>query len=130
MAAVGDLMLGNRAEPFLKKFGPGYPFTDVMPFLGQADVVIGNLESAISTRGKAVENKKFTLRAGPLAAKALTEAGIRVVTLANNHSMDFGPLALMDTLAVLEENGILYAGAGMDLDDARSPALLKIKGNT
>ncbi len=130
LAAVGDLMLGNRAEPFLKQFGPDYPFADVLPFLGQADVVIGNLESAISTRGKAVDNKKFTLRASPLAATALSKGHIRVVSLANNHSMDFGPLALEDTLASLSENGILYTGAGMNLDDARSPALLKIKGKT
>jgi len=130
IAAVGDLMLGNRTEPFLRKFGPAYPFAEVMPFLGKADVVVGNLESPISARGKAVENKKFTLRAGPIAAEALKQANIRVVTLANNHMMDFGPLALQDTLAVLNENGILAAGAGMDLDDARSPALLKIKGKT
>jgi poly-gamma-glutamate capsule biosynthesis protein CapA/YwtB (metallophosphatase superfamily) len=44
--------------------------------------------------------------------------------------MDFGPLALRDTLASLEENGVLYTGAGMDLDDARTPALVKIKGRT
>jgi poly-gamma-glutamate synthesis protein (capsule biosynthesis protein) len=44
--------------------------------------------------------------------------------------MDFGPLALQDTLATLAENSILYTGAGMDLDDARSPAILKIKGKT
>jgi poly-gamma-glutamate capsule biosynthesis protein CapA/YwtB (metallophosphatase superfamily) len=130
LAAVGDIMLGNRTEPFLQQFGPDYPFKEVLPILGQADIVVGNLESAISTRGKAVENKKFTLRAGPLAAKTLNEGHIRVVTMANNHSMDFGPLALKDTLAILDENGILYTGAGMDLDDARSPALLKIKGKT
>jgi poly-gamma-glutamate capsule biosynthesis protein CapA/YwtB (metallophosphatase superfamily) len=130
IAAVGDLMLGGRAEPFLKEFGPDYPFTDVMPFLSRADVVVGNLESSISSRGTAVENKKFTLRAGPIAALALKKAGIRVVTLANNHSMDYGPLALKDTLGVLDQHDILYTGAGMDLDDARSPAVLKIKGKT
>jgi len=130
IAAVGDLMLGNRTSPFLKEFGPDYPFVDVRPVLEKADIVVGNLESPISTRGKAVENKKFTLRAGPLAAKALKQGGFRVVTLANNHMMDFGPLALQDTLATLDENGILYTGAGMDLDDARSPAILKIKGKT
>jgi poly-gamma-glutamate synthesis protein (capsule biosynthesis protein) len=101
-----------------------------MPVFTKADVVIGNLECPISVRGKAVENKKFTLRAGSIAAKALKTAGFRVVTLANNHAMDFGPQALKDTLASLDENGILYTGAGMDLDDARSPALLKIKGKT
>ena len=130
VAAVGDIMLGGRAEPFLLEFGPGYPFTEVSPFLGRADIAAGNLESAISIRGKAVENKKFTLRAGQIAAGALRSAGIRVVTLANNHSMDFGPLALRDTLSSLEENGVLYTGAGMDLDDARTPALVKIKGRT
>ena len=130
VAAVGDLMLGNRTEPFLKEFGPAYPFNDVMPFFNKADVVVGNLESPISLRGTAVENKKFTLRAGPVAAQALKSAGFRVVTLANNHTMDFGPLALQDTLAALDENGILYTGAGMDLVDARAPALLRIKGRT
>ncbi|MCK9418274.1 MAG: CapA family protein [Nitrospirae bacterium] len=130
IAAVGDLMLGGRAEPMLNDFGPDYPFAEVMPFLSNADVAVGNLESAISTRGIAVENKKFTLRAGPIAAQALKKAGIRVVTLANNHSMDFGPLALRDTLTVLDENDILHTGAGMDLDDARSPAFLKVKGRT
>jgi poly-gamma-glutamate capsule biosynthesis protein CapA/YwtB (metallophosphatase superfamily) len=130
IAAVGDLMLGGRTGPFLEQFGPDYPFLGVMPVLRQADVVAGNLESSISTRGAAVENKKFTLRAAPIAAQALKSAGIRVVSLANNHSMDFGPLALEDTLAALDENNILYTGAGMDLDDARSPAIVKIKGKT
>jgi poly-gamma-glutamate capsule biosynthesis protein CapA/YwtB (metallophosphatase superfamily) len=130
IAAVGDLMLGGRTEPFLKEFGPDYPFADVMPILSRADVVVGNLESSISTRGIAVENKKFTLRAGPIAAQALKKAGIRVVTLANNHSMDFGPLALKDTLTVLAEHDILYTGAGMDLDEARSPAYLKVRERT
>ncbi len=130
IAAVGDLMLGGRTGPFLEQYGPDYPFQDVMPVLKQADLVAGNLESPISTRGTAVENKKFTLRAGPAAALALKSAGIRVVSLANNHAMDFGPLALQDTLAALDENAILYTGAGMDLEDARAPAIMKIKGKT
>jgi len=130
IAAVGDLMLGNRAEPFIKQFGPDYPFRDVMDTLHTADIIAGNLESPISSRGIAVENKQFTLRAGIVAAQALKSAGIRVVTLANNHMLDFGPLALQDTLATLEENGILTTGAGMDLEDARAPAWVKVKGKT
>jgi poly-gamma-glutamate capsule biosynthesis protein CapA/YwtB (metallophosphatase superfamily) len=130
IAAVGDVMLGGRTEPFLKSFGPGYPFLEVMPILGKADLVVGNLESPVSTRGTAVENKKFTLRAGPIAIAALKQAGFRVVTLANNHMMDFGPLALEDTLAKLGENGILSTGAGMNLDDARTPAIVNIRGKT
>ncbi len=130
IAAVGDLMLGGRTGPFLIKFGPDYPFADVMPFLASADVVVGNLESPISTRGMAVKNKKFTLRAPLIAAQALKKAGIRVVTLANNHALDFGPLALQDTLEILDTNNILHTGAGMDLNEARSPAIVKVKKKT
>jgi poly-gamma-glutamate capsule biosynthesis protein CapA/YwtB (metallophosphatase superfamily) len=130
LAAVGDLMLGGRAEPFVAEFGPDYPFRDVLPVLQGSDLIIGNLESPISVRGKAVENKKFTLRTGPASVGALKSAGIRVVTLANNHAMDFGPLALQDTLSVLTENGILFTGAGMNLEDARAPAIVKVKGKT
>lgn len=130
IGAVGDLYLGGRTEPFLDKNGPDYPFRKVRPVLRLADIIVGNLESPISVRGSAVENKKFTLRAGPIAARALKSAGIRVVTLANNHAMDFGPLALQDTLTALSENGILYTGAGMDLADARAPAIVKVKNRT
>lgn len=126
IAAVGDIMLGHRAEPYLTREGPGYPFVNVLPVLRQAHLVIGNLESPISLRGTAVENKKFTLRVAPVAVAALKAAGVRVVSLANNHTMDFGPLALQDTLKVLGENDILYSGAGMNLDDARAPAFLKV----
>ena len=130
IAAVGDIMLGHRAEPYLSREGPGYPFVNVLPILQQAHLVIGNLESPISSRGTAVADKKFTLRVAPVAVAALKAAGIRVVTLANNHTMDFGPLALQDTLKILGEHNILYAGAGMNLEDARAPAFLKVGNRT
>jgi poly-gamma-glutamate capsule biosynthesis protein CapA/YwtB (metallophosphatase superfamily) len=130
IAAVGDIMLGHRAEPYLTREGPDYFFRNVLPVLQKASVVVGNLECPLSERGTAVENKKFTLRAGPGAVRSLQAAGIRVVSLANNHMMDFGPLALKDTLAALGENNILAVGAGMDLDDARAPALLRTGGMT
>ncbi len=130
IAAVGDIMLGHRAEPYLEKYGPGYPFVNILPVLREADLVVGNQECPISTRGEAVPDKKFTLRVGPLGAEALKAAGIQVVTLANNHILDFGPLALQDTLAALAEKDILAAGAGMDLADARAPAMIKLRGRT
>jgi len=130
IAAVGDVMLGHRAEPFLEREGPDYPYASVLPVLQQAQIVVGNLEFPISVRGTAAENKKFTLRAGPVAVESLKAAGIRVVTLANNHILDFGPQALQDTLKALAENGILFTGAGMNLEDARAPALLRAGDRT
>jgi len=130
IAAVGDIMLGGRAEPYLRDLGPAYPFQQVLPVLREAQVVVGNLECPLSVRGEAVKDKKFTLRAAPTAVNALTNGGIRVVSLANNHAMDFGPLALQDTLGVLSDAGVLYSGAGMNLEDARTPALLRTAGMT
>jgi poly-gamma-glutamate capsule biosynthesis protein CapA/YwtB (metallophosphatase superfamily) len=130
IAAVGDIMLGHRAGPWVRRKGPAYPFARVLPVLREAQIVVGNLEAPISTRGTAAESKKFTLRAGPEAADALVAAGIGVVALANNHILDFGPPALQDTLAALEEHGILWSGAGMDLAAARAPAMLKVGERT
>lgn len=130
IAAVGDIMLGHRAEPYLEREGPAYFFRNVLPVLQQGQVVIGNLESPVSNRGSAVPDKKFTLRVGRKAVDALHAAGIRVVTLANNHILDFGPPALQDTLTALAEGGILHSGAGMDLEDARQPAMLRTRGRT
>lgn len=130
LAAVGDVMLGHRAEPFLEREGVAYPYAHVLSVLQEAQVVMGNLEFPVSTRGVAAENKKFTLRAGPAAADSLKAAGIRVVTLANNHILDFGPLALQDTLKALADREILFAGAGMNLEDARAPAILRSGGRT
>jgi poly-gamma-glutamate capsule biosynthesis protein CapA/YwtB (metallophosphatase superfamily) len=130
IAAVGDIMLGGRAEPFLKEFGPAYPFGNIMSVLSRADLVAGNLESAISLQGVPVPDKTFTLRVGPIATQTLLSGNIKVVSLANNHSMDFGPLALRDTLQYLDDAGILYTGAGLDIAQARVPAIVKIKGRT
>lgn len=130
IAAVGDIMPGHRAEPWIIREGPLYPFAYVLPVLRGADLVVGNLECPLSDRGTAVAGKTFTLRAVPATADMLSAAGIRVVTLANNHMMDFGPSALKDTLSVLSERGILYTGAGMDIDDARTPAILTIGDKT
>jgi poly-gamma-glutamate capsule biosynthesis protein CapA/YwtB (metallophosphatase superfamily) len=130
IAAVGDIMLGHRAEPVLEREGAAYPYASVLPVLQQAQIVVGNLEFPVSTRGTAAENKQFTLRAGPIAVESLKAAGVRVVTLANNHILDFGPPALQDTLQILAENGILATGAGMNLEDARAPAVLRIGDRT
>ena len=61
-------------------------------------------------------------------APALIAGGFDFVSLANNHIMDFGPEALEDTIAVLQEHGVAYAGAGRNLEEARRPALMERKG--
>jgi poly-gamma-glutamate synthesis protein (capsule biosynthesis protein) len=87
-----------------------------------------NLECCISERGVPTPGRVFHFRAPPRAVEALTHLGVHCVTLANNHALDFGPDALLDTLAHLDAPGIRYVGAGADVEHARAPVVLDAEG--
>jgi poly-gamma-glutamate synthesis protein (capsule biosynthesis protein) len=96
--------------------------------LKRGDINLANLESPIARSGSEYTDKKFRFRAEPAVATALRRAGFSVVTLANNHSMDFGGAALAETLQHLADAGIASVGAGDNLDAARKPAIVAAKG--
>ena len=128
ITAVGDIMLAGRWAPFLKKNGYNSPFTAVRKEFATSDINLANLESPIATGGQEYSAKKFRFRAEPQVAKAIRTAGFNLVTLANNHSMDFGAEALTETMRHLKDNGIAWVGAGENLSEARKMALYTIKG--
>ena len=66
----------------------------------------------------------FNFRAPAAAVETLIHLGVGCVTLANNHALDYGIDALLDTCEHLREAGIVYAGAGEDVDQARAPAVV------
>jgi len=101
------------------------PFTNVQPRLSSADVAIVNLEMAITERGEPYD-KEFVFRAPRSAALTLAAAGVDVVSLANNHVLDFGPEGLEDTISVLDEVGILRPGAGSNNAEAYAPRVLTL----
>jgi len=125
---VGDVMLGHRVAPFISKYGISYPFATVREILQGADITFCNLEAPFGTKGQPVRDKEYTFRVDPVAVGSLTYGGIDVVSLANNHSLDYGPEALMETLSLLDKAQIAYAGAGPDLSAARRPALFSARG--
>lgn len=126
LAAVGDIMLGGSAAPALRREGYDYPFVLVQPILRQADVVFGNLEGPLTDAGQAEPDKRYVFRSPPAkVAPALAAAGFTVVSLANNHTMDYGVEGLKQTMAALDEAGIQHTGAGMNLQEARRPAFVK-----
>jgi poly-gamma-glutamate synthesis protein (capsule biosynthesis protein) len=88
-----------------------------------ADACVLNLESCISDRGTRFRepHKPFFFRSPPLAAGRLADLGVTAVTLANNHALDYGPIALLDTLRHLADAGIAAVGAGVDRRAARAP---------
>jgi len=128
ITAVGDIMLAGKWAPFLKQKGYGHPFDGVRKELSSSDINLANLESPIAVGGQEYTEKRFRFLAEPVVAKSLHEAGFNLVTLANNHSMDFGGEALAETMRHLAANGIDWVGAGKDLFEAREIRLFTIKG--
>lgn len=128
LIAVGDVMIGGHVKEFTDQFGFGYPFEDTKEILQNADLTFCNLEGPISKNGKKEEGKEFTFKTDPKAAGGIAKAGFDVVSLANNHIMDFGADALFETIEHLEKNNIHGIGAGKDLSASRKPALFEING--
>ncbi len=124
---LGDIHLDIYAEDFIKKKGINYPFNKMKKYFSKYNYVVGNLEFPISNRGKAVKDKKYTFRVAPQYAKSVKEAGIKVVSLANNHVLDYGPKSFIDTIKYLKKWKILYTGAGKNLTEARKPAIVYYK---
>jgi poly-gamma-glutamate synthesis protein (capsule biosynthesis protein) len=91
-----------------------------------ADLVVLNLECCVSERGQPWPrpDKPFFFRAPPMALDFLAHLGVDCVTLANNHALDFGEQALLDTFEFLSSAGIGWVGAGPDLERARRPVVL------
>jgi poly-gamma-glutamate capsule biosynthesis protein CapA/YwtB (metallophosphatase superfamily) len=124
-------MLGRGvAEALEARPGATLFSDDVLAATRAADAFILNLECCISTRGSRWPDphKPFFFRAPPSAVDVLELLGVDCVTLANNHALDFGYDALLDTFELLEAAGIQWAGAGTDLGSARSPARVALPG--
>lgn len=127
LMAVGDVMLGRTIGDLIEVQGHQSPFLYTSETLKTADITLGNLECPISDRGDA-EEKIYAFRAPAAAGEALRYAGFDLVSLANNHILDYGPLALDDTLSSLASNDIHAVGAGMDQTAAYQTIFMDING--
>jgi poly-gamma-glutamate capsule biosynthesis protein CapA/YwtB (metallophosphatase superfamily) len=131
IALAGDTMLGRRvAEAIAVDGAQSLVADDVAELTRAADLFLLNLECCISERGTPWPDprKPFFFRAPPAATEVLTRLGVDCVTLANNHALDFGPEALLDTLDHLSSAGIAAAGAGPNVEEARRAAILEPDG--
>src|SRR3990172_7298881 len=128
LIAVGDIMLSRGVAGRIRRNNdPNYPFLKVKDFLKTGDIVFGNLECPI-TDGRKILSKEMTFRADSSSADALKQAGFTILSLANNHSPNFGKRGLVDTFSYLNEEGIKYAGAGITETEANSPAYINVNG--
>jgi poly-gamma-glutamate capsule biosynthesis protein CapA/YwtB (metallophosphatase superfamily) len=127
LALAGDTMLGRKVAEAISAYGTGRLVAEeVVAVAHEADLFVLNLECCISERGgrRRDPGKPFFFRAPPAATEVLVRLGVDCVTLANNHVLDYGAEALLDTLAHLEAAGIAWVGAGASREQARAPAVL------
>ncbi len=127
LVATGDIMLARTVEERMAQYGSLYPFQAVYPLLQSADIAVGNLETPFTVHGDPAD-KRFIFRAHPEHVPALRTVGFDVLSLANNHILDFPPDSMDDTLAALEDLGIATVGAGRGEATAHRPAVLEVKG--
>ena len=127
---AGDLLLSDHV---LGAYGKTDTIESVVDsgfrqVIESSDVFMANEEFPFSSRGTAAEDKQFTFRLPPERVSIFEELGVDIVTLANNHALDYGTDALLDSCAALDEAGILHVGAGADLDEAKKPAFMDVRG--
>ena len=128
LIAVGDVMLSRSVDSAIKRHGDyKYPFLKTTDLLKSADITFGNLETAI-TPGRQVVSGEMMFRSDPEVVEGLNLAGFDILSLANNHSMNFGQQGIKDTFQYLNEAGIEYIGAGNDKAEARQPVIFEVKG--
>ena len=103
---------------------------ELIQIMRNADIMCLNNEFTYSNGGSPLENKAYTFRANPSRVEILKELGVDIVSLANNHAYDYGEQSLVDTMAVLNQAGIKYVGAGHNIEEAMSPVYFEIQGKT
>jgi poly-gamma-glutamate capsule biosynthesis protein CapA/YwtB (metallophosphatase superfamily) len=130
LALAGDTMLGRGVAQALIAGEQELLAPEVVAAASEADLFLVNLECCISARGERWPDpgKPFFFRAPPRAAELLAAAGVDCVSLANNHALDFGERALLDTFEHLAAFGIHWVGAGGELAAARAPVRLSGAG--
>jgi poly-gamma-glutamate capsule biosynthesis protein CapA/YwtB (metallophosphatase superfamily)/outer membrane protein assembly factor BamB len=124
---LGDVAPGRSMEAQLARFGPAYPWLGLQPLLREADLAVANLECVLTTQGKPLD-KPYLLRAHPRWGETLVEGGFDLVTLANNHGLDYGNEGLAETMDTLAALGVAYVGAGRSREEAHAPALFDLNG--
>lgn len=126
VAAVGDMIFDRQVKALIAKSGGEAPLAQVAERLAAADFTCGNLESPLSTGGTRAKGKEVCFRGDPRGAEGLQLAGFDAISIANNHALDYGSVALADTAATLDERGIAHSGAGAGLDAAWAPAVVEV----
>ncbi len=126
LLAAGDLNLAHWITPIINTRGANYPYKNIKHLLSTGDLVFANLEAPFCEKGEAYP-KNFVFKVPPRHVDVLNAGNINLVSLANNHILDYGMQGLVSTRETLKKSNIYFAGAGENFSDAYKPTIIKKK---
>ncbi|NTW86226.1 MAG: CapA family protein [Holophagaceae bacterium] len=122
ITAVGDMIFNEKISHLTEPERAG-----LLRLMQEADIAYGNMEFSLNDRPD-LQRPFYNFRAPRDFRWELARTGINLVSLANNHALDFGPEGLKECLKALDHSNITYAGAGATLAEARAPGRLELAG--
>lgn len=128
--AGGDVNMGRQTGQKILAGDIDYPFINIAETLKSADITFVNLESQLAELGGETQSptNEYRFAGPPAGAQSLANAGVDIVSLANNHMWDYGKARLEETLSNLSKAGVVYVGANMDPSQVWAPRVLEIRG--
>ncbi|MBO8155885.1 MAG: CapA family protein [Bacillaceae bacterium] len=125
---AGDTMFDWSVKKAVRKFGPDYPFQYVKDEVKKADLAILNLETAVTAREEKDTIQLYNFKSDPISLEGVKKAGFDLVSLANNHTLDYKEAGLLDTLKYLDKYQLGYFGAGKNKEEAYQAKTIHLKG--
>jgi poly-gamma-glutamate capsule biosynthesis protein CapA/YwtB (metallophosphatase superfamily) len=126
---AGDAMMDWSVKSTISKKGAYYPFVHVKKELASSDLGIVNLETAITTSSNKTP-KQYNFKSDPISLSGLKNAGFQLVSLANNHTLDYQLQGLKDTITNLKKYKLAYIGGGLTATEAYAAKTYQLKGKT
>lgn len=124
LVAVGDVLFARGVKKQIERHGDDWLFGPTQKLTRSADIALCNLECSLSNRG-VPQHRRFQFRADAKCAGSLQRAGFDIISLANNHTMDYGREAMLDTADSVKKAGMLPVGAGKDRNEAQKLHIMK-----
>lgn len=128
ISMVGDILMDGSVRGQIDINGVDYPWEHVKDYFQRDNITIGNLETSITNRGTIWPDKQYNFRSDPKNLRAMKEAGIEVINLGNNHTLDYGYDGFLDTLKHLDNNNIKRVGGGKTREEAMEGIVIEEGG--
>jgi poly-gamma-glutamate synthesis protein (capsule biosynthesis protein) len=130
VAAMGDVMLTRAVGKHFRERPADFLMEEISALLSDYDLIFANLENPVGIKGSPhrIQRPNVTFCCHPDTLQVLKNLGVTVVSLANNHMLDYGPVSCAETLEYLDTAGIKHVGAGRNYEEANRPLLLELNG--